>query len=116
MWIELIGRGVPTNDELRSYVERRLMFAIGRFRGTLGRITVHLIDENGPKGGVDKLCRIVVGMSGQGPSRLVVEAASSRILTAVNIAADRISQVVRRQVEMARRIPQRADDYSYVNN
>ncbi len=116
MWIELIGRGVPMNDELRARVERRLMFALGRFRGALGRVTVHVIDENGPKGGVDKLCRIVVGMSGPGPSRLVVEAAATNITTAVNIAANRISQVVRRQVERARWTPQRADDRFVMNN
>lgn len=116
MWIELIGRGVPTNNELRSDVERRLMFALGRFSGSLGRITVHLIDENGPRGGVDKLCRIVVGMTGRGPSRLVVEAAAAKIPAAVNMAANRISQVVRRQVERARWTPQRADDHLFVNN
>ena len=64
-------RGTVHAEKLRSYVERRLRLATGRFEKQLGDVTVQLEDMNGPRGGPDKLCRISADVPSAG--RVVVE-------------------------------------------
>ena len=47
-----------TIDALRESAARRLTFAVGRFRHRIRRITVRLVDQNGPRRGVDSRCSI----------------------------------------------------------
>ena len=43
-----------------AHLERRLQFALARFSGHIQRVQVVLEDQNGPRGGLDKHCRVVV--------------------------------------------------------
>jgi putative sigma-54 modulation protein len=43
---------------LRAYIDRRLLFALGRFGRRVGRVRVRITDLNGPRGGVDKACHV----------------------------------------------------------
>ncbi len=100
MWVQIVGRGVVVDAVVRQRVERRLAFAIGRFHDRLGRVAVHLSDVNGPRGGVDKHCRIIADVLGSEP--VVVEDAAARLDTLIDRAADRIGQSVRRRLERVR--------------
>ena len=59
VWTMKAPGGKPA-PELTAHVERRLRFALTRFSGRIGRVNVFLTDQNGPRGGIDKTCRIVV--------------------------------------------------------
>src|SRR5437870_2756777 len=50
--------GVTSRAILKRESERRLYFATDRFQTQIREIDVVLRDVNGPRGGVDKLCRI----------------------------------------------------------
>ena len=75
------------SDALREYVERKLKLALDRFDHRLDRVQVHLEDVNGPRGGLDKHCRLhVVGR----PSwRIHVEGAGVTFYDAIDAAAAR---------------------------
>lgn len=100
MRTEVIGRGVEVDRATRERVGRRLGFALGRFGDRVGRVAVHLIDLNGPRGGVDKRCRVVAEVLGRGP--VVVEDTNASLTAAIDRAADRVGQAVRRRLDAAR--------------
>jgi hypothetical protein len=74
-------------DELHDFTTRRLGFALGRFGSLVAKVRVSVSDENGPRGGVDKRCRIEV----RGPARLavVIEDQAEDERTAIGRAVDR---------------------------
>jgi putative sigma-54 modulation protein len=69
MQIEIKTREFPLTDALRSHTERRLFYALSRLDEPIQRLVIRLSDINGPRGGVDKYCRlqlVLVGAAGSG--------------------------------------------------
>ncbi len=58
MSLEIRNQNIEMSDGLRTYIERRLGFALRKFTKVLGRVSVRLLDLNGPRGGLDKRCQI----------------------------------------------------------
>ena len=55
--------GVRLNVEDRAYIRRRLGEKLGKYSSSIERVTVRVRDVNGPRGGIDLLCRIKVVLS-----------------------------------------------------
>lgn len=51
---------IANDKALRDYVEHRIGFAFSRTRHFIRDITVGLADVNGPRGGVDQQCKVIV--------------------------------------------------------
>lgn len=106
MDIKFNARKTISNPELKSKVDRLLRFALGRFVGRITRVEATLSDENGPKGGEDKLCRLLVKLTTGGRrktvSSVIVEEVSPTFLGAVSIAADRAARAVAREIDRQR--------------
>lgn len=51
---------------LRSQAEHRVRFATRRLAWGVPRANVQLADVNGPRGGLDKLCRVELATDGRG--------------------------------------------------
>ena len=96
----LKDNGVRRPQELPTHIERRLRFALARFGSRIGKVFVFLHDRNGPRGGIDKLCRILVKTRGCGV--VVATVADSDWVAAVDRATTRIGQTVARHVERMR--------------
>lgn len=60
MRFEIRGRGVEVTDLLTERAARRLGFAVDRYGPHLASAHVLLHDRNGPRGGVDKHCDVVL--------------------------------------------------------
>jgi ribosomal subunit interface protein len=97
MKIDMRGHRIDLTDTLRTYIERRLRSALGRFGTRITAVTVTLEDLNGPRGGVDKQCRITVALASAGHLR--VEVLDAEVTPAVDQAADRIGRTVAREFE-----------------
>lgn len=93
-------RGAAQNDKLRSYVERRLRLATGRFEQDLGDITVRLEDVNGHRGGVDKVCVITAELPFAG--RVVVEERGEGFMSVALRAAHRFRDNIRKRINRRR--------------
>ena len=101
MPIDLRSSNVAISVALREHVARRLSFALGRFTHRVERVTVRIVDLNGPRGGPDKRCRIVAPLM---PARnFLVEATDADAYAAVSQAANRLDERVAR--ELARERP-----------
>lgn len=100
MRVQIQAPGLGPSDPLLSHVERRLRDALSRCDSRVSRVWVRLTDLNGPKGGMDKACRIEVRLAGL-PS-VVVEDIQSDHDTAVARAADRAGRTVMRRLALPR--------------
>ena len=103
MRIEVRGRQLEDTSDLQRHAERRLRFALGRFTGAVDRVTVRVEDVNGPRGGVDKRCRLVVALAPRG--ELIIEDEDADVRRLLDRSADRAGRAVERQ--LGRRRPQR---------
>ena len=62
MKIYIRGRNIKLTKVVRTRVERRLGFALGRFGERIGRVLLRFSDANGHRGDLDKRCQIDVGL------------------------------------------------------
>jgi hypothetical protein len=100
MRLEVRRRGVKVTEELRAHLRGRLRLALGRFARHVDLVRVYLRDVNGPRGGVDKECRVVVHLPPRG--RVVVAGADADIFAAVTGTAGRARVAVKRHVKRRR--------------
>jgi ribosome-associated translation inhibitor RaiA len=96
MHLEVRHHGVDFNEETRNRLERRVQFALGRVQNRVTRVWAHLSDQNGPRGGVCKCCRIVLHLSQQ--PDIVIEERSHDLNIAIDRAVNRAGSVVRREL------------------
>jgi hypothetical protein len=95
--------GVTLEDDDRVYIRRRLGEMLGKYATSIERVTGRLRDVNGPRGGVDLLCRIKVVLSDL-PS-VVVERQAASFRPAFTKALSGIEQTVRRTLQRRRMKP-----------
>jgi len=97
-----------TTEALREYALHRLSFAVRRFRHRVKRVTVRLVDVNGPRGGLDSRCSISVDLVDGRP--LFVEATAAWPFAAITLAAGRLGEALRRDSDrhVARRTVHRS--------
>ncbi len=84
----------------RDTIRRKLGRKLGKFVSHIERTSVRIEDVNGPRGGVDKLCRIKVVMVGM--PTVVVEKQDHDLWTAIDGALASAERAVRRAVEKRR--------------
>lgn len=100
MKIEIRSRGFSLTPALQAYIDRRLAFALDRHLERVVRVRVTLTDENGPKGGADKSCRVDVSLRGGRAARAAVVELDG--YTAIDRAAHKVSRLVAREVARER--------------
>ena len=87
MEIEIRGRDFPFTEALADHARRRLAFAFSRFSASVRRVVLRLEDLNGPRGGEDMMCRIVLQLSQGGT--VMTEDRGADAYAVITRAADR---------------------------
>ncbi len=87
MNIHIRAQGFELTDRLREHTERRLRFALGWADDRLRQVSICLSDENGPRGGEDKRCRIQIAFPGA--PNVVIDDTEADLYVAIDRAADR---------------------------
>jgi ribosome-associated translation inhibitor RaiA len=96
MQLEIRRHGIEIDDEVKSRLERRLDFALGRLGRHIQRVWVNLTDENGPRGGIDKRCRILVRL--QHLPDVLVEDRDADLRSLIDRTINRAGLAARREV------------------
>jgi hypothetical protein len=86
----------PNGAPLRALAETRVRFAMRRLTWLVPRAEISLSDINGPRGGVDKRCRVELRTYGGGIVRVTAMARDWR--TALESALQRAGRVLLRQL------------------
>ena len=97
MRVQIRGQNLKVSNAVREHVERRLEFALGRFDRAIQSVSVRVSDLNGPRGGDDKSCQVIV--NGQAGWTVVIEERQGAELAAVDLAAERAGRSVARQLD-----------------
>lgn len=109
MRLSVSGNGGRLAAGLRRYIDRRMHFALGRFTPVIDRVAIRLADVNGPRGGVDKHCRIVVKLQAHHGNTITVDDYDENQYAVIARASARVARAVGRAFERrrARRIYRR---------
>ena len=105
MRTEILARGFALTAALRSYAERRLHAALGRYRRAVHAVRVRLADLNGPRGGVDKSC--IVEVRGPALVPVVVRERDADLYAAIDRAGQRLDATMARRLARRHRLAQR---------
>ena|SRR5574338_289548 len=95
--------GVNLSKEQRAFIRQKLDRRLVKFADSIERVSVRVKDVNGPRGGVDKVCRIKVVLSNL-PS-MVFEAQDATLDVAVGSALAGTERAVRRTLNRRRKKP-----------
>ncbi|VTU00284.1 sigma 54 modulation protein ribosomal protein s30ea : Uncharacterized protein OS=Reinekea blandensis MED297 GN=MED297_06479 PE=4 SV=1: Ribosomal_S30AE [Gemmataceae bacterium] len=112
MEIDVRTNGVAATPALRDLVYDRVAAALAHATGQIHSVLVVVADVNGPKGGVDKVCRIVAHANNR--RVFVAEFRHSSACVAVNGAADRLRSALDRHLGRSLR-DGRGDPNSSIN-
>ena len=85
---------VALTQPIRTYIDRRVRMVMSRFGRKIARVSVRISDVNGPRGGVDKLCRIEARFWGRIP--VVVEDVAANLPQAIDRSIRRMGRAVAR--------------------
>ena len=105
MRIEIRTGKFDVTEGLREHIERRIQFALSWANNSLQKISLRLDDINGPKGGIDKLCRIQIPIAG-GKS-IVIEEIQADLYIAIDRAVERAGRSLARKLERNREFSHR---------
>ncbi|MGE5611702.1 MAG: HPF/RaiA family ribosome-associated protein [Bacillota bacterium] len=94
MRVSIRGLSFKLTDAIVRHVEDCVEAALGSASGRIDQVTVRLDDVNGPKGGRDKRCRIVLWLRRTGV--IVAQAVHEDLYIAVEQAAAKAKDMVRR--------------------
>ena len=100
MNVDIQSMGFPITPALVGHAQRRLRFVLTRHSNRIHHVTVRLGDDNGPRGGVDKFCRIQVQLL-DAPAALI-EDVGCDLYAVIDRAADRVGRVVVKHLERSR--------------
>ena len=92
MRISISGPHEIKNNGFQHSIANRLIRTLDRFSRRIDRVDVAITDENGPRGGIDKLCRIRAQMPGVEP--FAVTARGESVWAALSLAATRVRRKV----------------------
>jgi ribosome-associated translation inhibitor RaiA len=98
--VEIRTRGFSLTPGLRTYVERRVEFALDRYAERIARVRVTVADVNGPRGGEDKSCRVEVRLRGGRAVRTAVVDADA--YAGIGVALHRAGRAVARSLQRER--------------
>ncbi len=95
--------GVELSRDARARLRRRLGLKLAKFARSVERLSVRVTDVNGPRGGVDQVCRINVALIGLPP--VVVEERAASLDAAIDSAITGAERAVRRRGQRRRMKP-----------
>lgn len=100
MSIHISDRQGLLNKELRGFLERRLLFALSRFDSRVNSIEVVVKDENGPRGGIDKVCRVSIALNRA--EDVIVKETDTDLIACLARVAERAGRVVARSIDRSK--------------
>jgi len=93
--------GIDDNDS--NEVKRLLKFSLSRFEGAVTRVKIRFSDVNGPKGGIDKRCRISAKLRTGG--QVVVSGEGEYYIEALGNCLEILVRSIRRKIGKGQSYP-----------
>lgn len=97
MQFDIQSLNFPATAALASHTRRRLGFGLTRHADRITRVVVRMGDENGPRGGPDKFCRLQVNLVDA--PQVVISDCGPDLYAVIDRASDRAARAVAKQLE-----------------
>jgi ribosome-associated translation inhibitor RaiA len=81
-------------------VDRRFRFALDRVESLVDRVSVRLGDNNGPRGGRDKECKVLLALSSG--ETIVLREKGANLLNTIDRASDKMKRLVKKRIDKKR--------------
>lgn len=101
MKFEIKGSDFPLTAALLTHTERRLRTGLARDGDRIKRVVVRIGDNNGPRGGEDKYCRVHIDLKNGQP--VFVEDVGADLYSVISRVTARASHSVSKRMERIRR-------------
>jgi ribosome-associated translation inhibitor RaiA len=98
--MDIVALNFELTRPLVRHATRRVRRALAPAGNKVAGVMVRLRDVNGPRGGVDMGCRIVVWLRGR--KAVIVDAVDRDLYAAVDLAAAKLRQAIRRRLKRRR--------------
>jgi putative sigma-54 modulation protein len=105
MRLTIQANGFSLTAALRAHTEQRVAAALGWAKQHMRQLVVCLSDINGPRGGIDKRCRIQVQL-GTG-REVIIEDTEADLYLAISRATERADRAIARQIQRTREFTHR---------
>lgn len=96
MQMTIASRSAELTPTIREHIEDRLHAALDQHATRIAQIDVMIEDENGPRGGLDQVCRVVVSLTNG--MQLRHERKGLDLYANVSLIADKVKQRVGREL------------------
>lgn len=97
MQVQICGRGIDVSDRLREHIEFRVHIALQRFAQRIRKVRVQLRDLNGPRGGLDKSCHLMICLTP--PATVFIEDRSASVYAAINRVVSKAATAILRRAK-----------------
>ena len=96
MIFETNNKQAQIGEKALNEVKRLLKFSLSRFEGAVTRVKIRFFDVNGPKGGIDKRCRISAKL--RAGEQVVVSGEGEHYIEALGNCLERLVRSIRRKI------------------
>ncbi|MGF1582420.1 MAG: HPF/RaiA family ribosome-associated protein [Gemmataceae bacterium] len=96
MHVEIRRQGLELFPRHKHFLTDKVHNVLRNFQNHVHRVSAFLSDINGPKGGINKRCRMLVHLKSEGT--VVVQHTGESITSAIGGALDRLGQAIRRKL------------------
>ena len=100
MILEINNKQATIGRDIFHKSKKMLSFSLGRFKGVLSKVKVHFYDVNGPKGGIDKRCRVSAKLKNAG--QIIVFGEGENFISALKSCLGRLVRSTRRELDKRR--------------
>lgn len=98
--LDIQSLNFPITLPLKLHATRRLGCVLTRRGDRIRRVVMRLGDENGPRGGVDKFCRIQVYLNDAAVA--VIKEVGPNLYSVIDRATERVGRTVVRHLDQSR--------------
>jgi putative sigma-54 modulation protein len=113
MLVNIQSRHFSLSEALSKYVQSKVQIMLSRYESKINSINVSLFDINGPKGGEDKCCKIIIKINGT--TSIVVQETAEDLYDAINTCSRRARRAVKRQLSIHVRTRRKINDIFRLN-
>lgn len=100
MPIDIQTRGFTLTDSMEQFIQRHVDHMRGRRHENISTFELHLSDINGPRGGADKRCRLLIRP--RGAADVIIEDTQPNMYSAIDRAFKRGGQSLSRKLTKQR--------------
>lgn len=86
------AQSMRIDARLRRFVEQRLLLTLGQFQTRIRRLAIRLVDVDGPPGGADNRCTVVVSLRHGG--QVVTHATDTDARAAIDAAVSKTARAL----------------------